>query len=174
MEHVCERPAPYLACFARLRKVVHPRANEVIHEPIPLFDVALKGVTSGYRQCFRSLSTELSQYRTLFETYKSLDVDVLSSLSINEVIANLEGGKADYDPEERKTSSRQQALGTRCSFPALISDYYTWPSRPKPTFELSRWLNIAHNASSSPTRRHRGCCNVVASVVRLLWYIEIR
>ncbi|KAF2463440.1 uncharacterized protein BDR25DRAFT_329674 [Lindgomyces ingoldianus] len=85
---------PYWASFVRLQKVTHPESTEFIHEPINLFDVALRGVESGYRQCFRSLSTNLSQYRTLFDTYKFLDVDVLGSLSIDEVIANLKGGKS--------------------------------------------------------------------------------
>ena len=101
---------PYLASFVRLQKVAHPEATEFIHEPIHLFDVALKGVESGYRQCFRSLSTELSQYRTLFETYKFLNVDVLSGLSIDEVIANLKVGKADYDPEERRPIPGNKSL----------------------------------------------------------------
>jgi hypothetical protein len=64
--------------------------------------VALKGVESGYRQCFRSLHANLSQYRTLFEAYNFLKIDILSGLSLDEVITNLKVGKADYDPEERR------------------------------------------------------------------------
>lgn len=110
---------PYLASFVRLQKVAHPEATEFIHEPIQLFDVALKGVESGYRQCFRSLSTELSQYRTLFETYKFLNVDVLSGLSIDEVIANLKVGKADYDPEERRPVPGNKRLARDAAFQLL-------------------------------------------------------
>ena len=46
----------------------------------------------------------IAAYRPLFETYKFLKVDVLSGMSINEVIANLKAGKADYDPEGRSIS----------------------------------------------------------------------
>jgi hypothetical protein len=81
--------------------------------------VALKGVEMGYRQCFRSLPTDLSQYRTLFETYKFLNVDVLSGMSFNEVIANLKVGKADYDPEERRPIPGNKNLARDTAFQLL-------------------------------------------------------
>jgi hypothetical protein len=115
---------PYLASFVRLQKVTRPDATEFIHEPINLFDVALKGVESGYRQCFRSLPTNLSQYRTLFETYKFLNVDVLSGLSIDEVIANLKVGKADYDPEERRPIPGNKSLARDTAFQLLYLILY--------------------------------------------------
>ena len=110
---------PYLASFVRHQKVTQPEATEFIHEPINLFDVALKGVESGYRQCFRSLPTDLSQYRTLFETYKFLHIDVLSGLSVDEVIANLKVGKSDYDPEERRTIPGNKSLARDTAFQVL-------------------------------------------------------
>ncbi|OCL08309.1 hypothetical protein AOQ84DRAFT_407104 [Glonium stellatum] len=115
---------PYLASFVRLQKVTRPDTTEFIHEPINLFDVALKGVESGYRQCFRSLPTNLSQYRTLFETYKFLNVDVLSGLSIDEVIANLKVGKADYDPEERRPIPGNKSLARDTAFQLLYLILY--------------------------------------------------
>ncbi|KAF2270531.1 hypothetical protein CC78DRAFT_485330 [Lojkania enalia] len=110
---------PYLASFVRLQRVTHPEATEFIHEPINLFDVALKGVELGYRQCFRSLPTDLSQYRTLFETYKFLEVDVLSGLSIDEVIANLKVDKTDYDAEERRPTPSNKRLARDTAFQLL-------------------------------------------------------
>jgi hypothetical protein len=101
---------PYFASFVQLQKEAQPDATEFTHEPIKLFDVALKGIESGYRQCFRSLPTDLSQYRTLFETYKFLNIDVLSGLSIDDVIPNLKVGKADYDPEERRSIPGNKSL----------------------------------------------------------------
>jgi hypothetical protein len=116
---------PYFASFVRLQKVTQPEATEFIHEPINLFDVALKGVEMGYRQCFRSLPTDLSQYRTLFETYKFLNVDVLSGMSINEVIANLKVGKADYDPEERRPIPGNKSLARDTAFQLLYLILHT-------------------------------------------------
>ena len=110
---------PYFASFVRLQKVTQPEATEFIHKPINLFDVALKGLEMGYRQCFRSLPTDLSQYRTLFETYKFLNVDVLSGMSIDEVIANLKVVKADYDPEERRPIPDNKSLARDTAFQLL-------------------------------------------------------
>ena len=73
----------------------------------------------GYRQCFRSLPTDLSGYRILCETYKFLNVDVLSGMSINEVIANLKVGQADYDPEERRSIPGNKSLARDTAFQLL-------------------------------------------------------
>ncbi|KAI9705149.1 MAG: hypothetical protein M1812_008293 [Candelaria pacifica] len=116
---------PYFASFVRLQKVTQPEATEFIHELINLFDVALKGVEMGYRQCFRSLPTDLSQYRMLFETYKFLNVDVLSGMSINEVIANLKVGKSDYNPEERRPIPGNKSLARDTAFQLLYLILHT-------------------------------------------------
>lgn len=110
---------PYFASFIQIQRATQPEAAEFIHKPISLFDVALKGLESGYRQCFRSLPTDLSQYRILFETYKFLQVDVLSGLLMDEVIANLKVGKADYDPEERRTICGNKSVARDKAFQLL-------------------------------------------------------
>ena len=110
---------PYLASFIRLRKAAQPEAKEFIHEPISLFDVALKGVESGYRQCFRSLPPVLSQHRTLLETYEFLNVDILSGLSIDEVIVNLKVGKTDYDSCEGSPIRGNKDLARDSAFQLL-------------------------------------------------------
>ncbi|KAK6592004.1 geranylgeranyl pyrophosphate synthetase [Botrytis cinerea] len=110
---------PYLESYTRLQKASQPQATEIIHEPINLFDVAFKGIESGYRQCFRCLSTDLSQYRTLFQTYKFLAVDILSNLSIDQVIANLKVGKSNYDLEERRRIPGNKSLARDAAFQLL-------------------------------------------------------
>ncbi|KAL9097152.1 MAG: hypothetical protein Q9165_000579 [Trypethelium subeluteriae] len=115
---------PYFASFIQLQRVTRPEATEFIHEPIDLFDVALKGVDSGYRQCFRSLPIDLSHYRTLFKTYKFLNVDILSGLSLNEVIANLKVGQGDYDPEERRRIPGDKGLARNTAFQFLYLIMY--------------------------------------------------
>lgn len=94
-------------------------STEFVHEHINLFDVSLKGVDSGYRQCFRSLPIGLSQYRSLFETYNFLGVDVLSGMSLDDVIANLKAGKADYDRDERRSISGNKSLARDTAFQLL-------------------------------------------------------
>jgi hypothetical protein len=88
---------PYLASLVKLQKDAQPETTEFIHGPIPLFDIALRGIESGYRQCFRSLPVNLSEYRTLCETYKFLSVDVLNHMSLDAIIVNLKVGKTEYD-----------------------------------------------------------------------------
>ena len=68
---------PYLSSFVRFQRLAQPQSTDFIHQDIPLFDIALKGLESGYRQCFRSLRNDIPQYRTLCETYDFLGVDVL-------------------------------------------------------------------------------------------------
>ena len=110
---------PYFASFIRHRKLAQPNATEFTHEPINLFDVALKGIESGYRQCFRILPIDLLQYRALFETYKFLEVDVLSGLSVDEVIANLKPDKANYATEERRPVPGNKGLARDTAFQLL-------------------------------------------------------
>jgi hypothetical protein len=110
---------PYLESFVQMQRSTQPAATEFIHRPIDLFDVAIKGVELGYRQCFRSLPPDLCQYRTLFQTYDFLKVDILRKLSIDQVIANLKAGKSDYDPDERRQISGNKRLARDTAFQLL-------------------------------------------------------
>lgn len=71
-------------------------------QTIPLFDVALKGVKLGYSHCFRSLPADISQTRTLCETYEFLCVDVLGGKPITAIIDDLKAGKTDYELEYKR------------------------------------------------------------------------
>jgi hypothetical protein len=73
-----------------------------VHGPILLFDVALKGIESGYRHCFRSLPPDLSQHHTLCDTYHFLNVDILGGQSISEIFLDLKSGKSDYELEYKR------------------------------------------------------------------------
>jgi hypothetical protein len=90
---------PYLSSFVNFQDNAQPQSTEYVHGPIPLFDVALKGIESGYRQCFRSIPADLSQHHTLCETYEFLGVDILGGQSINEIFNDLKSGKTDYELE---------------------------------------------------------------------------
>jgi hypothetical protein len=93
---------PYLSSFVDFQANAQPQSIDFVHDPIPLFDIALKGIESGYRQCFRSLPADLSQHRVLCETYDYLRIDVLGGQSINEIFSDLKSGQGDYDREERR------------------------------------------------------------------------
>jgi hypothetical protein len=94
---------PYLSTFVNFQDNAQQQQQqqpaEYIHGPIPLFDVALKGIESGYRQCFRSIPADISQYHTLCETYEFLGVDILGGQSINDIYNDLKSGKTDYELE---------------------------------------------------------------------------
>jgi hypothetical protein len=93
---------PYLSSFVNFGANAQPQSTDFVHNPISLFDVALKGIESGYRQCFRALPTDLSQYKTLCETYELLCVDILSGQSIDQIFNDLKSGKSDYELEYKR------------------------------------------------------------------------
>ncbi|EGC45398.1 conserved hypothetical protein [Histoplasma capsulatum var. duboisii H88] len=90
---------PYLSTFVSSQRLVQPQSTNLIHQDIPLFDVALKGLESGYRQCFRSLRGGIVQYHILCETYDFLGVNVLAGQSVNDIFADLRACKTDYELE---------------------------------------------------------------------------
>jgi hypothetical protein len=90
---------PYLSSFVDFQTNAQSQTTEFVHGPIPLFDVALKGIESGYRQCFRSLPPDLSQHYTLCDTYELLCVDVLGGQSISEIFNDMKSGQSDYERE---------------------------------------------------------------------------
>ncbi|KFY46651.1 hypothetical protein V495_02317 [Pseudogymnoascus sp. VKM F-4514 (FW-929)] len=93
---------PYLASFADFQSKAQPESKELVHGPITHFDVALKGVESGFRQCFRSLPPDLAQHHALAETYQFLCVDVLGGQSLDQIIVALKSGKDDYELEYKR------------------------------------------------------------------------
>jgi len=110
---------PYLLSFVDFQANAQPQSTELVHDPIPLFDIALKGIESGYRQCFRSLPADLSQYRILCDTYDLLRVDVLGGQSINEIFRDLKSGQSDYDREERREIKGEKSKARDTAFKLL-------------------------------------------------------
>lgn len=87
---------PYLSSFINFQENTQSKPTEFVHEPIPLFDVALRGIELGYRQCIRYLPADLSQHHALCDTYDFLCIDILGGQSINEISNDLKSGKTDY------------------------------------------------------------------------------
>jgi hypothetical protein len=110
---------PYLSSFVDFQANAHPQSTEFVHGPIPLFNIALKGIESGYRQCFRSLPADLSQHRILCDTYDFLRVDVLGGQSINEIFNDLKSGQKDYDREERREIKGDKSKARDTAFKLL-------------------------------------------------------
>ncbi|GKZ88093.1 hypothetical protein AnigIFM59636_007053 [Aspergillus niger] len=93
---------PFLSSFINFQRLAQPQRTDLVLEDIPLFDIALKGLESGYRQCFRSLRGDIPQYHTLCETYDYLGVDVLGGRSVDDIFADLRACRTDYELEYKR------------------------------------------------------------------------
>ena len=103
---------PYLSSFVNFQKSTQPVSTVFVHGPIPLFDIALKGIESGFRKCFRLLPVDLSQYYALCETCDFLCADVLGGHSMDEIIKDLKVCNYDYEHEIKgdKAKARDTAF----------------------------------------------------------------
>ncbi|KAJ5111460.1 hypothetical protein N7532_001995 [Penicillium argentinense] len=88
---------PYLSSFVRFQRLAQPQNTDFIHRDIPLFDIALKGLESGYRQCFRCLRGNIPRYHTLCETYHFLGIDVPAGKTIENIFVDLRACKTVYE-----------------------------------------------------------------------------
>ncbi|OBT66557.1 hypothetical protein VE03_03703 [Pseudogymnoascus sp. 23342-1-I1] len=115
---------PYLSAFANFETKAQTQPKELVHGPIAHFDVALKGIESGFRQCFRSLPPDLAQHHALCETYEFLCIDVLGGQSLNEIIGSLKTGKnkrkAVYKPVLERKDDKAKARDTAFKLLYLI------------------------------------------------------
>ena len=114
---------PYLSSFADFQAKAQPDATELVHGPIPLFNVALKGIQSGYRQCFRNLPPEISQYHVLCETYEFLGVNVLGEHRIDQIFSDLRLCKIDWDEDTKGGKSKARDAAFRLLYLILLGEF---------------------------------------------------
>jgi len=117
---------PYLSSFLDFQAKAQPDAIDLVHGPIPLFDVALKGIQSGYRQCFRNLPPELQQYHILCETYEFLGVDVLGEQRIDQIFSDLRLCKIEWEEEDEDTKgvkSKARDAAFRLLYLMLLGEF---------------------------------------------------
>ena len=91
----------YLLSFIDFQANTQPQSTELVHNPIPLFNIALKGIESDYCQCFCSLPADLSQHCILCDMYDFLHIDVFDEQFINEIFCDLKSDQSDYDCKKR-------------------------------------------------------------------------
>jgi hypothetical protein len=141
---------PYLSSFVDFQTNAQPQTTEFVHGPIPLFDVALKGIESGYRQCFRTLPPDLSQHHTLCDTYELLCVEVLGGQSINEIFKDLKSGQSDYDREERREikgdKSKARDTAFKLLYLILLGDFKDETRDSAKVFNAVLYL-VSHSAT---------------------------
>ena len=102
---------PYLASFVSFQTRLPPSNNQPVHNSIPHFEIALRGVELGYRKGFARLPADISQHYTLCETYHFLCVDVLGGQSLKEILKDIRPDKPGA-PDPRFW--RIQAKVNRC------------------------------------------------------------
>ncbi|KAI6083632.1 hypothetical protein F4821DRAFT_244465 [Hypoxylon rubiginosum] len=90
-----------------------------LKEYIPFFDIIHQGVRDGFRQFFRRMPTQLSEYRSLCETLKFLQIDVLVSRNLRDIMSDMRKGKSDWDYEDRQEIGGQKSLARDSAFRLL-------------------------------------------------------
>lgn len=129
-----------------------PDTKTFVHGPIPLFPVALKGIESGYRHCFRSIPADLAQHHILCETYEFLGIDVLGGQSLDEIFADLKACKTDYELEYKyytevkgnKTKARDAAF--RLLYLLLLGDFHDEKKDTAKVFNAVLFV-VSHSAT---------------------------
>ncbi|KAF5699850.1 geranylgeranyl pyrophosphate synthetase [Fusarium globosum] len=69
---------------------------------VPYSEMIGYGVDKGFRQFFRRMPMELSQYHLLCDTLDSLAIDVTEGRTIRDIMYDMRKGKDDWDPDERR------------------------------------------------------------------------
>lgn len=85
---------PYLASFLKFQKhsgqadAAVPEHGEISH-----FGIINTGVKDGFRQFFRRMPTQLSEYHTLCETLEFLAIDTLGGRDMKQILTDMRRGK---------------------------------------------------------------------------------
>ncbi|CAG8958415.1 hypothetical protein HYFRA_00011092 [Hymenoscyphus fraxineus] len=114
---------PYLSSFVRFERSAHPDSEELTHSPIRHLDVVLKGITSGYRQCFRDLPSSLDCFQSVCQTYELFCIDILQGQNIRELISDLKAGKYDYDYDYKGDKSKARDAAFRLLYLILLGEF---------------------------------------------------
>ncbi|ENH63414.1 hypothetical protein FOC1_g10000490 [Fusarium oxysporum f. sp. cubense race 1] len=73
-----------------------------VYGDVPYSEVISYGVDKGFRQFFRRMPMQLSQYHLLCDTLDSLAIDVTDGRTIRDIMYDMRKGKDEWDPEERR------------------------------------------------------------------------
>ncbi|KAH7232502.1 hypothetical protein B0J15DRAFT_572491 [Fusarium solani] len=86
---------------------------------VPYSEVISNGVDNGFRQFFRRMPTQLSQYHVLCDTLDSLAIDVIEGRTIRDVMDDMRRGKSDWDPDERREIEGLKSIARDSAFRLL-------------------------------------------------------
>ncbi|KAJ4294100.1 hypothetical protein N0V90_007790 [Kalmusia sp. IMI 367209] len=128
---------PYFDAFLGFQQ----RAGQPpVHEDVPFFDIINSSVEQGYRQIFRLMPTQLSDYRILCETFEYLAIDVLKNRKLCDIVKDTKLGRDEWDPDEKRTIKGLKSVPRDAAFQLLYLFMLG-------EFELdAKDSNIAYNA----------------------------
>jgi hypothetical protein len=85
----------------------------------PFSDTIDYALRKGFRQFFRRMPAQLSDYDALCKTLLSLPIDVLAGRGVRDVMSDFRQGKSDWDPEERREIKGSKNLARDSAFRLL-------------------------------------------------------
>ncbi|KAI0129236.1 hypothetical protein F4776DRAFT_628059 [Hypoxylon sp. NC0597] len=111
---------PYFGSFISFQQKSGQNTTPVpVHGDIPFFDIINYGVSNGFRQFFRRMPTQLSDYHVLCERLEFLAIDVPSGRKISDIMRDFREAKNDYDKEERREIEGNRSLARDSAFRLL-------------------------------------------------------
>ncbi|KAI0386894.1 hypothetical protein F5Y04DRAFT_288695 [Hypomontagnella monticulosa] len=88
------------------------------HSDIPFFEIINYGMSNGFRQFFRRMPTQLSDYHTLCDQLEFLNVDVLEGRKLHGIMSDLRQSK-DYCDEYGEELSGLKSIARDSAFRVL-------------------------------------------------------
>lgn len=78
------------------------KASPTVPDNLPFSELIKVGVSRGFRQFFRRMPTQLSEYHLLCEDLALSYIDVLGGRNMRDIMSDMRRGKSDWDPDERR------------------------------------------------------------------------
>ncbi|KAI1407442.1 hypothetical protein F5Y13DRAFT_206064 [Hypoxylon sp. FL1857] len=111
---------PYFESFLSFQQKAGQNTTPVpVHGDIPFFEVINYGASNGFRQFFRRMPTQLSDYHVLCEKLEFLAIDVPGDRKISDIMRDFRVAKDDYDKEERREIKGDKFLARDSAFRLL-------------------------------------------------------
>ncbi|KAI8710964.1 hypothetical protein NCS52_01509800 [Fusarium sp. LHS14.1] len=85
----------------------------------PYSEIINLGMDKGFRQFFRRMPTQLSQYHILCDALDSLAIDVTEGCTVRDIMNDMRRGKDEWDPDERREIKGSKSIARDSAFRLL-------------------------------------------------------
>jgi hypothetical protein len=93
--------------------------NYGIPDSLPFAAIIRSAIAKGFRQFFRDMPSNLSDYRVLCASLEAAHVDVLQGRRVRDLTADMRRGKDDWDPDERRKIAGVKSVARNSAFQLL-------------------------------------------------------